>query len=132
MNRIFILLFVFFSCAQAQNTVKDTKQQIEWLDTDNMQKFNGIWKLANSSCEALHVNQQDDWRLPTKDELQQLGRSRKLKTKFKHLETALYWSKDIDQSSDGFSAYTVYTGNGFISSTDKCKKNKMICVRNLK
>ncbi|UCN00938.1 DUF1566 domain-containing protein [Sulfurimonas sp. SWIR-19] len=131
MQKIFMLLFVLFSSTEAQEIVTDTEQKLQWLDTKDMQEFNGIWKLANSYCEALHVEQKDDWRLPTKKELQHLGESKKLKTKFRHLDTALYWSKDIDKSSDGFNAYTVYTGNGFVSSTDKCHTNKLVCVRKL-
>jgi hypothetical protein len=70
----------------------------------------------------------DDWRLPTKEELVLLAKSQKLKKRFHYLDTELYWSSDVDKKDD-LNSITVYMGNGFISATDACDKEGIICVR---
>ena len=112
---------------EAADLVKD--KNLEWQD--NREAKEEIWKMARSYCSQLRVDGKSDWRLPTPKELQELGKSHDLKKQFVYLEEGVYWSSQIDKD-DEFSAITVYSGNGFISSSDKCEKYFVLCVRDLK
>jgi hypothetical protein len=124
----FVLQFLSLS-AFGDSAVVDKKAALEWQD--NKESSEAIWKMANAKCKQLHLNNHIDWRLPTPKELQHLAKSQKLKMEFDFLEESVYWSDAIDKD-DEFSAMAVYMGNGFSSSNDKCDKNFVICVRDIK
>ncbi len=109
-------------------SVIDAKHRLQWQDTLETEEFFDIWKNARSHCEGLHLDGYDDWRLPTKEELVGLARSKELKASFKHLQQSVYWSGE-DDPQDDLNAITVFMGNGFVSTDDKCNDNYMICVR---
>jgi len=112
---------------EATDIVKD--KNLEWQDSREAKEE--IWKMARGYCSQLRVDGKSDWRLPTPKELQELGKSHDLKKQFVYLEEGVYWSSQIDKD-DEFSAITVYSGNGFISSSDKCDKYFVMCVRDQK
>jgi len=126
MKYLFIL-FLLLLRLEAADTIK--YKNLEWQD-DREQKEE-IWKMARGYCAQLQLDGKSDWRLPTPKELQKLVKSHNLKKQFVYLEEGVYWSSKIDKD-DEFSAITVYTGNGFISSSDKCDKYFVMCVRDLK
>jgi hypothetical protein len=113
---------------QEKESVIDTQQNLQWQDTEEIADYSDIWKMANSHCKGLSFLGYNDWRLPTKEELTLLGKSKKEKSKFVHLKNELYWSSQEDKNDD-INAMSVYVGNGFISSGDKCEKEAVICVR---
>jgi len=113
----------------AADTVIDRETKLEWQD--NEEKSEALWKIARGYCQGLKLNGHDDWRLPTLKELHYLAASKSLQKEFKTLQTHVYWSSDIDKN-DEFSAMCLYSGNGFVSSNDKCDKNFVLCVRDLK
>ena len=57
-----------------------------------------------------------------------LAKNKKLKKLFVNLEDALYWST-TEEKGDSLSAYTIYSGNGDASISDKCDKYFALCVR---
>jgi len=130
------LLFLIFSLSiiqlQAddiivtQESVIDTRGSLEWQD--NSEAEENIWKMAVGYCKQLDIENHHDWRLPTQKELIALSKRGNLKEKFRYLEANVCWSSDSDKDEE-LNAITVFTGNGFKSSSDKCDKNFIICVR---
>jgi hypothetical protein len=110
------------------HSVIDTKHHLEWEDTAAMEEFNDIWRLANARCEGLHLDAYSDWRLPTKKELGYLTKSKEGRSKFSHLQDEVLWTSEEDKSDD-INVVTVFSGNGFVSSSDKCDSAYAVCVR---
>ena len=125
--KYFFILLLFLIRLEAADVVKD--KNLEWQD--NREAKEEIWKMARGYCAQLRVDGKSDWRLPTPKELQSLGKSHDLKNKFVFLEEGVYWSSKIDKD-DEFSAISVYSGNGFVSSSDKCDKYFVMCIRDIK
>jgi len=135
MRAVWVTLFLFFIPLHSADNMKtvrsiviDTQESLVWQD--NREAVEDIWKMANAYCKQLHLNNSDIWRLPTKEELIELSKNQNLKQDFVFLQKGVYWSSEIDKN-DEFSALTVYTGNGFVSSSDKCEKYFVMCVRDL-
>jgi len=133
MKHFYLLVIIsLFSYAAADKLIQnkrsviDREHHLEWQD--NREAKEDIWKLSVGYCNQLKLNSYDNWRLPSKKELSQLFKSESIKQKFIYLEDSIYWSKSLD-SNDNFNAFTVYSGNGFQSLSDKCEKNAIICVR---
>ena len=122
---LLVSLLVFSSYAQ-ERIVKDTKHHLQWQD--NSEAEENIWKMAIGYCKQLDINTHNDWRLPTQIELVRLAKSESLKKQFQYLESYVYWSSDLDKNEE-LNAVTVFSDNGFVSSSDKCDKNFIICVR---
>jgi len=110
------------------SSVKDSKNQLEWQDSS--ERYINIWKMANSYCKQLDLAGQSDWRLPTKEELLLFSKEKKYIKSFQYMSDNVYWSAD-DDPEDYLNAVTVYSGNGFISTSDKCEDFAVICVRGL-
>ncbi len=124
-----IYLLVTSLYAGDQGFVLDNKQHLQWQD--NVEAEEKIWKLAVGYCKQLDLGGHNDWRLATQKELFTLSQSDKLKEKFQFLGAHVYWSSESDKNEE-LNAITVFTGNGFTSSSDKCDKNFIICVREYK
>lgn len=58
-------------------TVVDKKHHLEWEDSDDVPIE--IWKMANSYCIHLELDDKDDWRLPTEEELLSLSKNKVFK-----------------------------------------------------
>jgi len=134
MKTFVILLLIMVSSSFGGDWVKkpqsviDTKHHLEWQDTASMQEFNDIWKLAKARCGGLKVGGYNDWRLPTKKELEYLAKSKEAKAKFSYLENGLFWTSKEDEKDD-LNIITIFSGNGFVSSSDKCDSAYGMCVR---
>jgi len=131
-KRVFLFLavmpIILFGETKHHASVIDTAHKLQWQDSVASEEFFDIWKNAKSYCSALHLDGHNDWRLPTKKELLLLSHDKQLKNRFQHLRERVYWSGD-DDPEDDLSAITVFIGNGFVSTDDKCNDNGMICVR---
>ncbi|MDH4943818.1 DUF1566 domain-containing protein [Sulfurimonas sp. C5] len=128
-NFFVVLLLVFsFSLNAQENTVKDTKNKLEWEDSN--EALVEIWKLANGYCKQLQLAGHRDWRLPTKDELISLSKNTALKKKFHNFTENVFWSKDSDPK-DEYNIFTIFSGNGFVSASDTCEEYATMCVRDL-
>ncbi|QOP41193.1 DUF1566 domain-containing protein [Sulfurimonas marina] len=120
------LLFSAIAMSAQESYVVDKKHDLMWQDSD--EKVIDIWKMARSHCSQLTLGGYDNWRLPTKWELVELSKDNELKQTFKHMKHNVFWSSD-DDPKDHYNAITVYSGNGFISNSDKCEEYATICVR---
>lgn len=122
------MLFGAEGWLKAPQSVIDTKHHLEWQDTQEIAEYSDIFKMAKAHCEALHLLEKNDWRLPTKTELVRLGKSKEGKKLFLHLHKEVFWTSQED-ANDDVNALTVFSGNGFVSSTDKCDTAYTMCVR---
>ena len=113
---------------QETNSVIDVKHKLQWQDTKAIQGLNEIYKMSRGYCESLKLDGYDDWRLPTVKELLVLANSKELQQSFIYLEKKVFWSVEDDKDDD-VNSICVYSGNGHISSNDKCDSNYAICVR---
>ncbi len=127
--RLFLILFFIFGAltlSAKEGIVVDSQHKLVWQD--NIEHSELIWKLTRGYCSQLNLGGFDDWRMPTRKELISLGKNKQLKQKFHYLEDGLYWSKTEEKGND-LSAYTIYSGNGHDSISDKCDKYFAVCVR---
>ncbi len=131
MKKIFWCLTLLFNIVQADKSVIDRENHLQWEDRVEISEKIDIWKMAKSHCESMEFAGFNDWRLPSKYELQSLAKSSKVKALFSNLGENLYWSIDEDMNDD-LNAYVIYTSNGFTSTSDKCEKNYIVCVRDTK
>lgn len=119
-----ILLWNFMLLSlYAADIVVDTKTNLAWYDSEDPYIVN--WSHADSYCSELDVEGHTDWRLPSEEELVALAKDQALKERFVNLWEQVFWTDD----NGIFNATTVYSGNGFVSSTDNCEKFATICVR---
>lgn len=129
--KFFLLLFftlLDISLFANEKGVVDTNEHLEWQD--NVEHPQLKWKLARGYCSQMRLNNFNDWRLPTKKELVDLSKETKYKKRFEYLGSSVYWSSN-DDPKDDLNAVTIYSGNGFVSTSDKCDKFAVICVRGL-
>jgi hypothetical protein len=131
MKKILLMLFVLLSVSlfAKEKSVVDVKQNLEWQDDEEHIELK--WKLAKGHCSQMRLNGFKDWRVPTKKELVNLFQNKKLKQKFTYLEDAIYWTSVIDEK-DEINAYTIYSANAFVSVSDRCDQNFIMCVRDTK
>ena len=113
---------------KSQASEIDKSKHIEWQDTSSIETTDMKWEMAAKYCQGLHVGGNDDWRLPKKSELLGLAKDIAGKKEFKHLQNRVFWALEED-SEDDINAWAVYSGNGHLSSNDKCEDNAVICVR---
>ncbi|QOP45593.1 DUF1566 domain-containing protein [Sulfurimonas paralvinellae] len=128
MKNILIILLLFLGSFVFGNeqSILDEKQQLEWQD--DVEHVELKLKLAKGYCSQMSLNGFTDWRIPSKKELVNLFQNKKLKQKFTYLQDAVYWTKTDDEKDD-LNAYTIYSANAYISVSDKCDKNFIMCVR---
>ena len=106
----------------------DKSKSIEWQDTSAVETTDMKWEMAAKYCNSVHIVGHDDWRLPKKSELLGLAKDIQGKKEFHHLQNRVFWALEED-SKDDVNAWAVYSGNGHLSSNDKCEDNAVICVR---
>lgn len=134
MLKICFLFMLFISVTFAQDwivsgkSIIDTENKLQWQDTKRIKNNNIIWRRANTICKGLDLENFNDWRLPTVDELVRLSSAKEGKKLFRNLDHQVFWSSKLD--NDELNAFAVYIGNAHISSSDKCDENYVICVRN--
>ena len=136
MKIFLIVLFLMVSSVFGADWVKkpqivvDAKNHLQWQDSVEVAEYSDIWKMAKADCSSLTLLDYHDWRLPTQKELVSLAKSKEGKAKFTYLEEAIYWTSEEDKNDD-FNIVTVFSGNGFVSSSDKCDKENFVCVLDL-
>ena len=114
---------------KTQDSVIDTKNHLEWQDTAMLDEYEEKWAMSKQHCESLKLSNNNDWRLPSKEELIILAKDKVGQKKFSHLSDKVFWTSQEDK--DNFiNALCIYSGNGHLSSNDKCEVNSVMCVRN--
>jgi len=131
MKKVLLILFIFLGISLFANekSVVDAHNNLEWQD--NEEHIELKWKLAMGYCSQKRLSGFQDWRLPTKEELLLLSKEKGYKKNFQYMSDDVYWSSD-DAPKDDLNAVTAYSGNGFVSTTDKCEKYAVICVKYLR
>ena len=128
---IFLLLLSTLSFAETykvKQTVVDTKNHLQWQDMRINEENDQKWKLANSYCKSLKLFGENDWRLPTIDELKSMVALQNSTKLFEFVGVDSYWSSEEDKD-DSLNAMEAYSTNAYISSQDKCETSHFRCVR---
>jgi len=72
---LFVMLGFTFLVAdlhKVENSVVDSTQQLVWQDSHDVEKKAFLYEEAKEYCNALILDKQDTWRLPTVYELQSI------------------------------------------------------------
>jgi len=128
---IFLLLLSTLSFAETykmKQSVVDTKNHLQWQDMSINEEADKKWKLASSYCSSLKLFAENDWRLPSVDELKTMVAIQNSTKLFKFVGTDSYWSAEEDKN-DSLNAMEAYSTNAYISSQDKCETSHFRCVR---
>ena len=113
----------------AANSV--TLGRLMWQDDEAANTVKKDWDSAIAYCKSLALLGFNDWRLPTKDELESIvDKSRKptIKKEFKNVSSSHYWSSTTDKNFKNFAWY-VFFYNGFVSNHNKDRNFYVRCVR---
>jgi len=121
------------SFSRSNGVVSDATTNLEWQDdySDNNNSIKKTtWQNAIDYCENLTLNTQNDWRLPTKNELISILDYNKnnpsINEKFKNTPSNdSYWSSTTIQFYHS-GAWIVYFGHG---NTDRAQKKASYYVR---
>lgn len=104
-------------------TVRDRTSGLEWAGADNGSDAN--WGEADAYCKGLELTGANDWRLPSRAELEGLFEAvadRQLETQDCGMTSrpvpgikttcAMFWSSTLDLESSGRQAFAVWFENG--------------------
>jgi Protein of unknown function (DUF1566)/Ser-Thr-rich glycosyl-phosphatidyl-inositol-anchored membrane family len=110
-------------------TVIDTDTGLMWQQADN--GAGRTWRIALSTCEALELTGQTDWRLPDIRELQSIVDDRNY---FPAIASVFntrmepYWSATTDTQTPGNAWYVQFI-RGFADNSSKSDAYRVRCVR---
>lgn len=114
---ILLLLFASGSIVLARGAA------LEWYE--NSSSLLKSWSQAKSYCEDLIVDERDDWRLPSIEELELAYNTR---DKFSNIEKDYYWSSTEHDSYPDY-AWNILFYNGDINYYNKETENYILCVK---
>lgn len=93
-------------------TIFDTTTNLLWQQSPSNKKF--TWESANEYCKSLTLAGHNDWRLPTKEELEHLI-NRKYCSAIDPIlkcKPGWYWSSTLYVSSQGGAWCIAFSGDG--------------------
>jgi hypothetical protein len=140
MKKILLLLltlhtFIYADLVKATNVVTDTVRNLQWQDNEVSGSITAaLWEDAIDICEALAVNDEEDWRLPNIRELQSLIDKTRIAPALSTVffgtgQTIAYWSSSTYIKSK-VKAWTVEFGGGIASFSNKSTNVRNVrCVR---
>ncbi|WP_345980292.1 DUF1566 domain-containing protein [Sulfurimonas sp. HSL3-2] len=132
MKKIAVLICLYslaFAGGQSESYI-DAKHHLEWQDTaavENELK----WAMSGAYCRSLKLLGQNDWRLPTREELKtiiKMVQTPQEGRRFHYGTTEGYWTSEED-TQDDVNAWAIYMKTGHLFSSDKCDTANMRCVR---
>ncbi len=129
-----IISFVFFlsSLGLAQAVVIDEKTGLMWQDNSSSQDVIKNYEDADDYCNALSLDEYDDWRLPSIDELISISDRDKfspaIKANFYNVKHSFYWSSST-YLGDATTAWGVHFFDGGVLWDSKIYRNSVRCVR---
>lgn len=104
----------------------DIQTNLMWQDDESAKTLRKSWQEATDYSKDLSLAGHRDWRLPSKEELEDLY---KKKEELKNVILSYYWSSTTDTSKSG-SAWSVNFNYGLIGYDRKAHEFCVRCVRN--
>jgi hypothetical protein len=116
---------------ESEGTVSDTKTGLQWQRSDD--GVQRAWDGAQSYCEELSLDGYDDWRLPTREELETIidhtADSPAISTEVFECRSSLYWS-GTSYAYDPGDAWAVGFNYGGLTTRPKGNYDPFVrCVR---
>jgi hypothetical protein len=134
MKTVFLLLIVtslaWGAWQRSGDSVIDTASKLQWQDDKDAQRRDTVWRDAKKFCAALDLEGFNDWRLPTRGELEGLVKANLAGAVIlENTAMSAYWTSEINRKMP-INAWAVYWGNGHMFDTDRCDEAHVRCVRN--
>jgi hypothetical protein len=136
MKKILLLLlvldtFIYAEFVKATNVVTDTVRNLQWQDNEVSSSITtALWEDAIDICEALDVNDEEDWRLPNIRELQSLVDKTRIAPAISTVflgtgQSIVYWSSStyIKTKTKAWTVEFARGSTGFISKIDDDDNN---------
>ena len=115
---------------QNNGTVLDIKNNLIWIQSSLDQKM--TWIDAIDYAKNLNFAGYQDWRLPTKEELQEFAKiivnNKELSCLLFEYIASSYWSSTTNASYSNY-AWGVNFGNGYVNNGSKTSLMYVRCVR---
>jgi len=102
-----------------------------WQDDEDTKTVQKKWDDAQRYCNNLQPLGFNDWRLPTKSELESIvdkSREPAIKEEFKNCSSSGYWSSTTNEYGK-YNAWIVNFYNGYVYSSNKDLNYYVRCVR---
>lgn len=119
----------------SKEVVIDNKSNLMWQDNADVKSIKKNWESSAEYCQNLSLAQQQDWRLPTKDELLLIVDHKRsnpaIYTEFKNVASDYYWSSSSNINYSDF-AWNVTFYFGIENNNYKDKNYYIRCVRDNK
>ncbi|WP_419764456.1 MAG: DUF1566 domain-containing protein [Arcobacter sp.] len=121
---------------QSEFTVKDTRTNILWQDTKEVNSIKRDFNEAKTYCEALKLDGYNDWKMPSFMELFSIVNTKSynptLSKEFKYFKSENYWtSKKFSHGASG-EAFVVNFLSGAFNRESMDNKFYVRCFRNEK
>lgn len=120
---------------KSKEVVVDHKSHLMWQDNADAKSIKKNWESSAEYCHNLSLAQQQDWRLPTKDELLSIVDTKRsnpaIYSAFENVMSDYYWSSSNNINYNDF-AWNVTFYFGIENNNYKDKNYYIRCVRDNK
>ena len=134
---IFGLQVLYADLTRLGDVVQDDLAGLEWQDSNISAEETQNWQEAISYCEALELDNKNDWRLPNKNELITIvdygENTPAISPVFQHTMSNAYWSSTSLKGYYDY-AWVIYFFNGYSYANFKVENEELYvrCVRDVK
>ena len=127
-------LMAGFDRDSSAQIVTDSTTGLSWQDDMDAKTKQMLWGSSISYCESLTLGGYSDWRLPNINELKTIidtsGVSPAISYHFENVSSDDYYWSSTTSSSYKYSAFVVYSANGFVFISPKNYSSFLVrCVR---
>jgi hypothetical protein len=116
-----------------RSAVLDSTNDILWQDNRSTQILKSSWQSAQQYCKQLHHNGYYNWKLPTRDQLEDTidKVSHSIDPSFEYNKQKQYWSNSSSMDQYGKAWYVDYD-KAIMRIDEKNKRKYIRCIKQLK